>query len=1243
MEVCNGQQQPPPSGVAAGAERRLWRDGLLNVGGDVEAGRAATAPQAKRRRCEPAEPAVSPANGEPVASLHDMPTELLLNVLVLANAGAVVSAGRTCHKLYGIARSDTLWRALFQRDFPYGAAPPVYHKDHARFGKDVRWLYAATASRPPRLGRRDPDSGRLVGSTESAEGVLISGEFGLGVAADGVTPMLVPDGYATCVEPLGGSGGAGGGVRVLEGRWCAGTFSGPGRCWEPGYVHIRCDRWDHALPNGSGTALYYDREAGYAFDINRTPGSTQPSGGATNVAGAGVAPQQQQSHAPRQHVGALSLAHAHSPENEDDDRDDLYDSDTDSDLDGLMDVDVGIESHASMSRSRPDDGIAGTSDSLVPPLRLTSSPDSPTRSHSIHGGGGGGVQQNKESAKARNHDRNRRQGGKRKRRQWTRNNVRWCQRYKGTFCHGLRCGFGALWWFEPDGPALYRGEWFDGERSGRGVLVDADGNAWSGQWDNGVLNGPAVRQTLDGHRVELRTDASADPRDDPHQQDHWLRIDASGWKVSRTPLPPPHSPPRQKGRRAEHNDGVQHAPPGAHAHVSRRVVPHRLHSPRTCTHIERDGCVSTYIGSGGAHARHESRDGTLLIVGSDLQREPPLLVAIGDAWSDKRIAGLRFFGIPWTRKSQSSLCSAKAGHKALPARETSLGAGCDASSETSHETPSETSASAIDSGDVSVDADTTPSEGTIIATTRIANGGAGGHEAASRKQSAAEWDWNEAKSKKHGIHDGALVWPADLRSHAARAWALYLASPQCAQHANKARTALRAMETAARSKGIDLSWTPADDAIVASMPVGAPFGRPLAVSADKRTWFGTAALFAQRPTLCPVSTPAAKSRPTASAPLATQGSDHCALDDRDNSQDRDAASPPAEEHRGKQPDENRNPTPSVFVRCFLSSDADHNLYPPESRLTTMASGVADEGQILRGLAPAAHCVLLASGRFYATEAAKRWLNTEPHGGFDPETGETLAVRLALPWRSWFARMPADLLCHTMRRASSRVAAGLLGAPPERAMPPPIAWRCAAIVTDDALRSATLSHLLSTRQIDPSARTGIGFVHSTIDAGQVDVAHAKTHIHQVVRGFDLARLAHMEFRHPQWDARGPWRFGAPSRRPDDPTMSPTSRDRDGAMGVDDAAIVVALTAPSFALAHLRGVFFFGQRFVGACFAGATLDRCAFVCCHFQDCVFIDTAVVDCGFYDCQIYDAHAAQWAPIDGAAVPLCATARCLL
>lgn len=256
------------------------------------------------------------------------------------------------------------------------------------------------------------------------------------------------------------------------------------------------------------------------------------------------------------------------------------------------------------------------------------------------------------------------------------------------------------------------------------------------------------------------------------------------------------------------------------------------------------------------------------------------------------------------------------------------------------------------------------------------------------------------------------------------------------------------------------------------------------------------------------------------------------------------------------------------------------------------------------LVPAAQCHVVASGRAYHMDALRLWTAQRHHGTTDPETGQNLGDPLVtVPWRSWMANLEPSLIAWAMDRT--------------RHLPSPAAGGNTDrhIVYEDALR-LMVSGVTQTTVLCTATRA----VLADILVAGVDVARSRDA--PIVRGFDALTMHCVEFRHPQWDPRGPWRLGPPKEgAPDDPTMSDYERPDAGPLDYFDShgIVRVALTSPSFVGARLDAVFFFKQTLRQASFAGAWLTDCAFVDCAFDRCVFAEATLVRCAFFGCALSD------------------------
>lgn len=256
---------------------------------------------------------------------------------------------------------------------------------------------------------------------------------------------------------------------------------------------------------------------------------------------------------------------------------------------------------------------------------------------------------------------------------------------------------------------------------------------------------------------------------------------------------------------------------------------------------------------------------------------------------------------------------------------------------------------------------------------------------------------------------------------------------------------------------------------------------------------------------------------------------------------------------------------------------------------------------------ATRCAFCTSGRLYEAEALARW-DAYAILASDPETGDSVrGCAFRVLWKAWMASVPADVLAYAAADTISSTGLGKvpLGSPQgERA-------------ASDIVRLRLVRVMSGALQGLPPRDVGL---LTTTDPAEGDAD-------ALVRGFDFISLRHVELRHPDWDARGPWSGSAPRVPFDDPTLG--DHERSVLVGSEGTRIArldahldshgvlrVDLTAASFVGAHLVGVFFFGQHFIEASFAGAVLDRCAFVGCTFERCVMTRAIVLYCGFWDCR---------------------------
>lgn len=289
------------------------------------------------------------------------------------------------------------------------------------------------------------------------------------------------------------------------------------------------------------------------------------------------------------------------------------------------------------------------------------------------------------------------------------------------------------------------------------------------------------------------------------------------------------------------------------------------------------------------------------------------------------------------------------------------------------------------------------------------------------------------------------------------------------------------------------------------------------------------------------------------------------------------------------------------------------------------------------------CHFNSTGRLYARDLLHRWHHMPaPYAHDDPETGETLPLSyFFLPWYEWMREVASDTMqwavctvVDVLRSAHWIVAIGYVRIRLDlvRDMA-----RAFALSRTPLLHQRRQQRTLDTVVLPLIAETltaaAVAALDSNVKGGPlgsdtndrgINVAHVCDA--PLVRGFDLVSLSHIEFRHPQWDPRGPWRLGPPHRPCEmvDTTYDDDYERADDAHGSiafakTHGVIKVALVAPSFMHAHLEDVFFFGHLFEGASFAHARLDRCVFVGCTFKHCFMYGATLTRCGFNDCHYID------------------------
>lgn len=196
-------------------------------------------------------------------TIDALPDEVLYLVLESLSAIDLVRLGSMCHRLHAITQDDQLWRRLYRAAFDCSAPPPE-HAEHARFGKNVRWLYVLAILSMAGAKRRTlwmPSSGRIVGRITSTDGkTVMTGEFVPSeITADGRS-TLVLDGYGASVVTVttpaqGMDKPASTSQAITEGMWRNGKLVGPGRTeWDAATIWF--ERADNGLAKGEGRALY---------------------------------------------------------------------------------------------------------------------------------------------------------------------------------------------------------------------------------------------------------------------------------------------------------------------------------------------------------------------------------------------------------------------------------------------------------------------------------------------------------------------------------------------------------------------------------------------------------------------------------------------------------------------------------------------------------------------------------------------------------------------------------------------------------------------------------------------------------------------------------------------------------------------------------------------------------------------------------------------------------------------------
>jgi len=314
------------------------------------------------------------------------------------------------------------------------------------------------------------------------------------------------------------------------------------------------------------------------------------------------------------------------------------------------------------------------------------------------------------------------------------------------------------------------------------------------------------------------------------------------------------------------------------------------------------------------------------------------------------------------------------------------------------------------------------------------------------------------------------------------------------------------------------------------------------------------------------------------------------------------------------------------------------------------------------LVPIDRCYFASSGRLYTRTLLEMWHTMDaPHAMHDPETGDPLPIPgLALPWRSWMATVPSHVVVWAVgegiRRTCDRIqmrerSAG--SAVPSTAIDPLSTQTHVDVhVLEDIVRHLAMA---SPGCDDPLSDAGTILERALgMESQGKRLSGARDPVATLVRDLDRLRSSCAEFRHPEWDPRGPWCLGKPTLEqqrkwffhdetlgdhewgtlahrmaitmpdarydadtdcvslPTLPPPPPTALQYRDSHGV----IYADLGEASLVGASLTDVFFMGQSFDGATFAGARLTRCVFIGCTFHDTVFAEALLVSCGMYDCR---------------------------
>nr|UDO47531.1 F-box domain protein [Pandoravirus massiliensis] len=270
------------------------------------------------------------------------------------------------------------------------------------------------------------------------------------------------------------------------------------------------------------------------------------------------------------------------------------------------------------------------------------------------------------------------------------------------------------------------------------------------------------------------------------------------------------------------------------------------------------------------------------------------------------------------------------------------------------------------------------------------------------------------------------------------------------------------------------------------------------------------------------------------------------------------------------------------------------------------------------------CIFVSNGLLYSIDGFGEWERMCASASSpltDPCTGDLLGQDMPrLAWQDWMGSVPFTLIVPAVREAFRRWASLPASSLPKTGPP---AW--SSYHMDDLVRK-WVADALEVPLFD--AAQIISIKGSTLSGCATEPAAASALVDSTLAvrppltGWDHTRLAHIEFRHPSWDPRGPWRFGPPPSDlvPDDPTMADYERDTVAAPSAYYAShgvVKVALSRPTFVGAHLRNVFFIGQDLSNASFVGAVLDRCAFIGCTLDDWMLLDASLAICGIHDCRI--------------------------